>query len=167
MQTLGRNDIISSNPPKPRTVTLNPRTGKPESVFVDLEAVYPSGTEQGGEEFCFEELRARYRGWMDKDWAKPKSNPVKVHPREDSEATCRLDLPIRDRDSQTEDELPDHQPMVPEARPVVRTVPLKDESVSEKQARKEEKANRTRKIHVMEVRAETQTSKSTVTADER
>ena len=42
---------------------VNPKTGRLECVFVNLEAVYPEGN--GGAEYCFEELRARHRGWMD------------------------------------------------------------------------------------------------------
>ena len=45
--------------------STNPRTGKTERVFVNLQAVYPSG---GEDEMSFEELRASARGWLNQDW---------------------------------------------------------------------------------------------------
>src|ERR1700709_602308 len=71
-QSLGNqfNEKLSSfSATRPKYITVNERTGKPESVFVDLEAVYPDGAEHNGEEFCFEELRARHRGWLERDWS--------------------------------------------------------------------------------------------------
>lgn len=40
-----------------------------EVVFVDLAQVYPNRENPMSEEYSFEELRARYRGWMSRDWA--------------------------------------------------------------------------------------------------
>ncbi|KAL8709482.1 MAG: hypothetical protein Q9225_007445 [Loekoesia sp. 1 TL-2023] len=51
--------------------TTNPRTGKIERVFVDLEAVYPD-PDDPSQEFSFEELRAKSRGWSNRDWAAEK-----------------------------------------------------------------------------------------------
>ncbi|KIV80439.1 hypothetical protein PV11_07937 [Exophiala sideris] len=45
---------------------VNPRTGRVERVFVDMEAIYPPNCDQ---EFSFEELRAMSRGWSRKDWS--------------------------------------------------------------------------------------------------
>lgn len=49
----------------------NPRTGRRERVFVDLDAVYPD-YKNPNIEVSFEELRAMRRGWMDKDWRQKK-----------------------------------------------------------------------------------------------
>ncbi len=46
----------------------NVRTGKIERVFVNLEAVYPNDDDHN-EEMSFEELRAKSRGWLHRDWA--------------------------------------------------------------------------------------------------
>lgn len=54
---------------------VNPRTGRRERVFVNLEAVYPD-YKNANHEICFEELRAASRGWLKKDWSKPKK-PLK------------------------------------------------------------------------------------------
>lgn len=43
----------------------NPKNGRLECVFVNLEAVYPQSEKA---EYCFEELRAKHRGWLNKDW---------------------------------------------------------------------------------------------------
>lgn len=48
---------------------MNSKTGKPERVFVDLEAVYPNAADPS-EEMSFDELRAIHRGWADKAWKK-------------------------------------------------------------------------------------------------
>lgn len=50
---------------------INPRTGRRERVFVDLEAVYPD-RRNPAHETSFEELRASSRGWMNKNWRKQK-----------------------------------------------------------------------------------------------
>lgn len=47
----------------------NPRTGKIERVFVNLDAVYPKDMRDINCEMSFEELRAKSRGWFDRDWA--------------------------------------------------------------------------------------------------
>jgi checkpoint serine/threonine-protein kinase len=46
---------------------VNSKTGKPERVFVKLEAVYSNPTDPT-EEMSFDELRAIHRGWADKNW---------------------------------------------------------------------------------------------------
>ncbi|KAJ5908865.1 hypothetical protein N7495_001547 [Penicillium taxi] len=46
---------------------VNPRTGRRERVFVDLESVYPDHNDPT-HEVSFEELRAMKRGWMGKSW---------------------------------------------------------------------------------------------------
>lgn len=56
----------------PDQVTRNPKTGKLERVFVNLEDVY-GGNGVAEEERSFEELRARHRGWMGHDWRSPVS----------------------------------------------------------------------------------------------
>lgn len=50
----------------------NPRNGRLECVFVNLEAVYP----RSGSEYSFEELRARHRGWKDYEWPRERREPV-------------------------------------------------------------------------------------------
>lgn len=46
---------------------MNSKTGRPERVFVNLEAVYPNAADPS-EEMSFDELRAAHRGWADKNW---------------------------------------------------------------------------------------------------
>lgn len=60
-------------PKKPSNLrdTVNPRTGKVERVFVDLEAIYPDPHNPKAE-MSLEELRAQKRGWMDINWSRQK-----------------------------------------------------------------------------------------------
>jgi checkpoint serine/threonine-protein kinase len=158
---LNDNDISPSTLSRAsqRPITINPKTGKPECVFSDMEAVYPRGAGGKGEEYSFEELRARHRGWLDRKWSKvqqPSNPPETKEIAMEHEVTCHLDLPA-------ESSMPPPQiplAIMPYSRPT-QTVPLKGESAAKK-ARREEKANRTRKIKVMEVQCETQTSKHSI-----
>ncbi|KAI9824883.1 MAG: hypothetical protein M1832_001488 [Thelocarpon impressellum] len=50
---------------------VNPRTGKAERVFVKLDAVYPDARDPTVE-MSFEELRAKQRGWLERDWSKER-----------------------------------------------------------------------------------------------
>ncbi|CAG8901813.1 unnamed protein product [Penicillium egyptiacum] len=71
-------DLPSKKPMPPKEVpehhvreAINPRTGRRERVFVDLESVYPDRTNPA-HEMSFEELRAIKRGWMGKNWRQQK-----------------------------------------------------------------------------------------------
>jgi checkpoint serine/threonine-protein kinase len=138
-----------------RSVIMNPKTGKLECVFSDLEAIYPKGADVRGEEYSFEELRARHRGWFDRDWSQsvmPANKPPSEEIPVDHEMTCRLELPEDQENSQPEPVLK----VMPDSH-APQAIPLKGDLASSKRAKKEEKANRTRKIKIMETRTETQT----------
>jgi checkpoint serine/threonine-protein kinase len=145
-----------SSASKRRKVTVNPRTGKKECVFVDVDAVYPNGMECGDDEFSFEELRAKKRGLLQKTW-KPEAPvveaPVMKRPSVkdvgNHDSTCHLNLPVRDP-----------EPSVSSEKSITnlpQMVPLKDEANLSKKIKKDDKSNRTRKIRLVEVKAETQT----------
>ncbi|KNG50610.1 checkpoint protein kinase [Stemphylium lycopersici] len=155
---------------------VNPRTGRVEVVFVDLEKVYPNHEDPMSEEYSFEELRAKHRGWMDHDWAairrreqeqqqeqarraaeaaaaakQPKPKPMPLAPRQEPEQPAKpKTVPLKgsvDDDMGNDENAPPSQVDVEKAR-------------AAKKARREERANRTRKIKVMEtkeIRGETQT----------
>ncbi|EXJ85490.1 BUB protein kinase [Capronia coronata CBS 617.96] len=57
---------------KERSEAVNPRTGRAERVYVNIEAIYPPHSD---EEFSFEELRAMSRGWAQKSWRADKPSP--------------------------------------------------------------------------------------------
>ncbi|KAF2102247.1 hypothetical protein NA57DRAFT_64788 [Rhizodiscina lignyota] len=170
--------------------TINPKTGRAECVFVNLEAVYPDPANASGAEYCFEELRARHRGWLDRDWSKEKpvvkktkeqkqeaqekkgSKGMKIFIDEDTMSARKLAEQRKRRKEEEGDQEP-NEPQEPvtlndeNAPPATQTVPLNDSADSPnkeeaaaraaKKARREDKANRTRKIKVTEIRAETQT----------
>lgn len=204
----------------------NPRTGKLECVFVNLEAVYPNPHDPS-EEYCFEELRAASRGWLDRDWAAERraerppqervvlatrEAPNVLHPaahNDENDLAQRIeqDLNINDENEPPRQSKPPKMEIFSDAdanviaasapakakkmhiftdenenenlaqtaharstQPKVKTVPLKDENGDgaavdqeaeiARRMRKEERANRTRKIKVREVRRDDQTSRS-------
>ena len=67
-------------PPDIRQVTVNPRNGRSEHVFVTLELLYPS-PDSNGTELCFEELMAGHRGWLDKFWKPETSKSLNDSPQ--------------------------------------------------------------------------------------
>lgn len=123
-------------------------------------------------EFSFEELRADYRGWLKYDWAdirhqeseqarkaadaltttdQPELKPAPLLSRENlKEVSKQRTVPLKgsiDDDVANDENMPPSQADIEKAKAV-------------KKARREERANRTRKIKVMEVkeiRGETQT----------
>ncbi|KAK0253108.1 hypothetical protein B0A54_04129 [Friedmanniomyces endolithicus] len=178
--------------------TVNPKTGRQEFVFVDLDVVYPRAGKAGAE-FCFEELRARHRGWLDRDWSPPRSRgelderPAAVElsikeelPGQESHleqpAQGSLDLDMDDPSKQVKpkqrgfaifEDVPrqpsPHVQPAQEGRGLVekfaRTLTLNDENDENaappprrqevdiaKRLRREERANRTRKIKVLDVK---------------
>lgn len=151
---------------------VNPRTGRLEVVFVDLASVYPNRESPMSEEYSFEELRAKHRGWLDHDWAsirrqeraemeavvgekhaakqpKPKSQPLAVL-RDTEENPHPQTVPLKgsvDDDVANDENVPPSQAEMEKAK-------------AARRARREERANRTRKIKVIdtkEVKGETQT----------
>ncbi|KIW90232.1 uncharacterized protein Z519_08876 [Cladophialophora bantiana CBS 173.52] len=66
----------STQDPKQPDQVVNPRTGRAERVFVDLEAIYPP---IGDQEFSFEELRAMLRGWAEIHW-RPRKDATSLMP---------------------------------------------------------------------------------------
>jgi checkpoint serine/threonine-protein kinase len=206
---------------------VNPKTGRLEVVFVDLESVYPNYDDPMAQEFSFEELRARHRGWLDHDWAairskeqeqakqaaeasaaasqpqpEPESEPLAHKPEPlahepeplalkseplilKSEPLVFENEPLASKSEplalKTEPLAPKHDAQKP---PKLQTVPLKgsvddemaaddenrppsqaniDKAKAAKKARREERANRTRKIKVMdvkEIQGETQTGRT-------
>jgi len=54
---------------------INAKTGKVERVFVNLEAIYPNENKPN-EEMSFEELKAKSRGWLSRDWAEERRQRI-------------------------------------------------------------------------------------------
>lgn len=186
-------------------------------MVVDLESMYPDGDDTTGNEYCVEELRARHRGWLNRDWRKPGAHvskpkplapkPAKVSPPEETlieiEEPAQIEvfedlepskppakkMPIF-ADSGPMKPPPKKMPIFADAetsRPPSKKMsifedvetsraPVKipifdDENApqprldgAKRKARREEKANRTRKLEILEVKAEPQTSKSALVA---
>ena len=129
----------------------NPRTGKVERVFVDLESVYPNA-EDPLEEMSFEELRAQSRGWLDKDWTAANKNISNSKPVSIEELR---QVPLSASDSVPEgvQDLP-----LEHAQFASQDTETQSEIIVEARAR-EAKVGRPKKMKIMEVKGETQTSR--------
>lgn len=143
--------------------------GRKQYVYADLESIYPHGVGERTEEFCFEELRAKRRGWLDKPWIEMPLRPVQASMEQhEVESTCHLNLPMPQPDSKVT--IPTRQELVDlsdENRPLsvfpAQTLPLKDSTnAAVRRAMREDKANKTRKIKIVqvEIKQEAQTGKS-------
>lgn len=156
------NQAQTSLPNRDRIVPS--KAGKVERVFVNLELVYPNPSDPS-EEYCFEELRAASRGWLERDWRKEgresRSKPKQQRPRMPATESTTTLIPLAGGDPSDDRKLANH---------VAKDLVLRDEngkplpvrSRDQEAARRfqrEERANRTRKIKLQESRAETQTSK--------
>ena len=118
---------------------------------MNLEAVYPSDSDQH-EEMSFEELRAKSRGWLYRDWAAESKQRI-------SEAS-----PIREMEKEISAITP-----IKEALEVLQPVPPKPEEQCDSNMQlettiavdigQEARAGRPRKTKIREVKGETQTSK--------
>lgn len=181
---------------------MNPKTGRKEYVFANLELVYPSGDAESGYEFCFEELRAMKRGLIDPTGRVVKSKKQKVikaqaeqrpvtppeqgiPPKNTKTSSSRkLEIFQDTETSKVSMNMPVFQDTETSPAPaklsifqdtetskVPAKIPVFDDieapqpktdaaARAAKKTRKEEKANRTRKIAIMEVKAEPQTSES-------
>lgn len=80
---------------------VNPRTGRRERVFVDLESVYPD-YRNPAHEVSFEELRAIKRGWMGKKWRAQKE------PLQQISGNVIAEQPAKSKSSISQEELPAH-----------------------------------------------------------
>ncbi|GAM85555.1 hypothetical protein ANO11243_035620 [Dothideomycetidae sp. 11243] len=146
-----------------------------EAWAINLAAVYPGG-EDSNVEYGFEELMARHRGWLDRDWSaenralKEQETRKKLAPPTEQKTKKKTGFAIFQDHGEAE-----AKPTV-EALPLqsrtesipIRTVILNDENnenVLQRQAqtkqddiakrmRREERANRTRKIKMTQVREE-------------
>ena len=83
---------------------FNEKTGRLECVFVNLEAVYPE-TGNLAVEYCFEELRARHRGWLDKERKKAKAGQQKKLTKSES-FDIQLDTPTPLQEQKKEEPAP-------------------------------------------------------------
>ena len=137
--------------------TQNPKTGKTEYIKVNLAALYPGGSA----ECCFEEVMARHRKWLEKDWKQQKQSVAeKSIVTEDDTAASRDQAPERVDDDVSRDL--SSQDVT--SQEVTSDVTLNDQSPSlldqSKRISGVDKGARPRKKKVMEVKAETQTSET-------
>ncbi|KAL8874248.1 MAG: hypothetical protein Q9174_000404 [Haloplaca sp. 1 TL-2023] len=125
----------------------NPRTGKVERVFVNLEAVYPN-PDNPNEEFSFEELRARSRGWADRDWAAERRHAVRQTSPDDAKRASSLDV-----DGQK-------TPNTQAESTSLTSRQLDIDMATQEEMTQGTRSRKSRRTKVMEVKGETQTIKT-------
>jgi checkpoint serine/threonine-protein kinase len=162
-----------ANPIHAQQQIVNPKTGRRERIMVNLEAIYPDGHEKG-REYSLEELRARGQGSLDIDWNE-------IRKRRHEKVEKQSPIPEIDLLSLGEDRevpkftnaspRPAKMPIFEDFESAVKPVkiPIYDDGdtaaaqnqaiANKKKGRREDRANRTQKIQVMEVRAEPQTGR--------
>ncbi|MCJ1281723.1 hypothetical protein MMC26_001045 [Xylographa opegraphella] len=137
---------------------VNPRTGKVERVFVNLEAVYPNPNDSN-EEYSFEELRARHRGWLDKSWPRKSAQQIP----EELGNQCQEsydDMPLVEGVEREDDAIL--------ALKVREELNIADEGADQElldttageDENRDDRSTRPRKKRIMEVKAEAQTIKT-------
>lgn len=116
---------------------------------MNLEVVYPNPNNPN-EEMSFEELRAKSRGWTSRNWGSEKSLPTV-----DETASHGAE---KNGNEQTTDLLVDYMLVtdVKEHSTITVATEVRVDTISEERTRVS-RSGRTKKIKVMEVKAETQT----------
>jgi checkpoint serine/threonine-protein kinase len=126
---------------------VNPRTGRRERVFVNLEAIYPHHHDPTYG-MSFEELRAISRGWMDKDWRSQRRTLKEVS----GNTACRHSSSVNEKESASDGLL---------AAEVDKSLTLWDsnshqmETTVNQTENRDGKTSKARKIKVREVKGET------------
>ena len=128
----------------------NSRTGKVEYVYVDLRAVYPNDDDPN-EEMSFEEIRAQSRGWLKMDWTAEKRK-IPSHDLIGSESSQQASSPLYVENVQHQIE-----PLMEHAKDVSERAASASNNNTESIFR-ETKVERPKKMKIMEVKSETQTS---------
>lgn len=127
---------------------VNPRTGRRERVFVNLEAVYPD-IRNPSHEISFEELRAMSRGWMGKNWGSQKQ------PLKQISGNASNELSMEKLADKTPDQgLPDQF-----NQKLALNGSQQSQSPSNQDENRKSKAGKSQKLKVREVKGETQTGK--------
>jgi checkpoint serine/threonine-protein kinase len=135
---------------------VSARTRKNERVFADLEAVYPNPNAIS-EEYSFDELRARQRGWLDMDWRTERE----VHNIEDithgeSEQPCSSAEAKPMKQKENIAFFSDQSQSSPDSNGAHLT---STDVILHKEDGRDGRSGRPQKIKVKEIKLETQTSK--------
>lgn len=135
----------------------NVKTGKVERVFVNLEAIYPNENDPN-EEISFEELRAKSRGWLSRDWAAESRQRV-VEERQLSAVEKEGSPSILKAGQSIEvvDDLQSQQDIEPRTDPQD-SLGMALENTIAVEIGRDGRSGRSRKTKLREVKGETQTS---------
>lgn len=137
---------------------------KVERVFVNLELVYPN-RDNPAEEYCFEELRAASRGWLQRNWREDGGHAAtrlsRSRPKMPAKESTTTLVPLAGGETSDEERssrgMQGKLALGDENNPSLSA--STDEQEAAKRFRREERANKTRRIQMKEAKAETQTSR--------
>ncbi|KAI9812049.1 MAG: hypothetical protein M1827_004942 [Pycnora praestabilis] len=129
-----------------------PRTGKAERVFVNLEAVYPNPADPS-EEMSFDELRAIHRGWLNKDWS--RESQIHIQPEE------KITEEERSFDETEPEDFVDAVITIKEQDNITieEKIEVYKEAAAVKEGSREGRSSKPKKLKVMEIKDEPQTSR--------
>ena len=131
----------------------NLRTGKVERIYVNLEAVYPNDSDLQ-DEFSFEELRVKARGWLSRDWAAENQQKPSYSGQQSTEVQQNSEELVRS-EAIPQDTTPNSGQHEARNRPISQLETTIAIDIS-----KEGKVGRTKKLKIKEIKGVTQTSKT-------
>jgi checkpoint serine/threonine-protein kinase len=137
---------------------VNSKTGKPERVFVNLEAVYPNAKDPS-EEMSFDELRAMHRGWADRDWRKESMRALQAISGNAQRSPPRLTSAVIDKLSKDLEK----KASLEENESSQQSTPARDTQSQSQEA----KPLKQKRMKIREIKQETQTSKLNQTLHEQ
>ncbi|PGH19236.1 BUB protein kinase [Polytolypa hystricis UAMH7299] len=146
--------IIPKNIPHNEKETVNPRTGKIERVFVNLEAIYPDRNNPS-HEMSLEELRAASRGWLGKDWSQHRQQPLKEI---SGNGACK-DLTAQQKGVDSVDNALSSN-LQEKLKIEEDQAPSSEERMEAVEVNREVKGGKTKRLKVREIKGETQTVKT-------
>lgn len=130
-----------------------PQTGKIERRFVDLAAVYPN--DDDSVEMSFEELRAKSRGWLDRNWNAENRPGISIEPQH---VLIQQEAPLIELDEQvTDGDIRESHGQIKSQGTFI----AHSENTILIDLERDEKVDRPRRMTVKEVKGETQTSMTT------
>ena len=125
-------------------IPVNPKTGRVELVFANVELVYPD-PQNPNIEISFQESRAKHRGWLDKSWSNSQEGKV-------------LDLNLSTEESSETGEAPTSQ--LSSTGHHDAGSKDRDGNIDIEEDTPDVKQERPRKMRIMEVNPETQTGET-------
>ncbi|KAI5304473.1 hypothetical protein KEM56_006458 [Ascosphaera pollenicola] len=132
--------------------TVNPRSGKVERIYANLELLYPRGGRGREAEMSIDEARAASRGWLSRDWSR-RIKEEHLKPRQEGKHMSKTTTQTAPRQDSDEAALPQ---AFKEKLVIHRDAPAGSEPVPTEKS----KSKKSRSPKVVETSSQTQTIKT-------